>query len=57
MGNWQRFGAFNQEPQSPIPSPQRNTWNHNNASKQNFNYRGKSSDLIVKGFNLNKNLK
>ena len=41
MGNWQRFAAFNQEHQSPIPSPQRRNWNHGNVSKQNFYHRGK----------------
>ena len=48
MGNWQRFAAFNQEHQSPIPSPQRRTWNHDNLSKQNYHQRGKSNLLAAK---------
>ena len=52
MENWQRFAAFNQEHQSPIPNPQRRNWNHGNVSKQNFYHRGK----FVENYTVKKNL-
>ena len=45
-GNWERFGAFNQDQQSPIYKSQRNTWNQEMGFQQNFRSRGKIHKFI-----------
>ena len=44
MGNWERFGAFNQDHQSsPVYKSQRQAWNQDRGSGQNYQPRGKKS--------------
>lgn len=40
MGNWERFGAMNQEYQSPTYKSQRNTWSQERGFQGNFELRG-----------------
>ena len=44
MGNWERFGAFNQDHQSsPVYKSQRQAWNQDRGPGQNFQARGKEN--------------
>ena len=47
MGNWERFGAFNQDHQSsPVYKSQRQAWNQDRGSGQNYQPRGKKTFSI-----------
>ena len=47
MGNWERFGAFNQDHQSsPVYKSQRQAWNQDRGSGQNYQPRGKKAFSI-----------
>ena len=49
MGNWERFGAFNQDHQSsPVYKSQRQAWNQDRGSGQNFQPRGKEKYLFIR---------
>ena len=49
MGNWERFGAFNQDHQSsPVYKSQRQAWNQDRGAGQNFQPRGKEKYLFIR---------
>ena len=48
MGNWERFGAFNQDHQSsPVYKSQRQAWNQDRGSGQNYQPRGKKKHFVL----------
>ena len=48
MGNWERFGAFNQDHQSsPVYKSQRQAWNQDRGSGQNYQPRGKKKHFLL----------
>ena len=48
MGNWERFGAFNQDHQSsPVYKSQRQAWNQDRGSGQNYQPRGNKKHFVL----------